>query len=153
MSKTPNPKANNRNVLVEYSESMKKLLKSKKYNSGLRPSEHKIGKDSFFANNQGAIPSNVLVSSNTQSSNNYLSYCKENNIELHPARMPIDIPIFFIKLLTDENDLIFDPFGGSNTTGEAAEILKRHWISVEDNNIYIEGSKGRFINGPITNNT
>jgi DNA modification methylase len=144
MSKSPNPKADNRKVLIEYSDSMKKLIKSKKYNSGKRPSEHNIGEESFLINNNGAIPSNVLVSSNTQSTNNYLLHCKQNNIELHPARMPIDIPVFFIKLLTDENDIVLDPFGGSNTTGEAAEMLNRKWVSVELNPEYIKGSKGRF---------
>lgn len=145
MSRTPYPKANNKNVLIEYSESMKKLIKTKKYNGGIRPSEHNIGTKSFLKNNKGAIPSNVLVSSNTQSNNKYLNYCKENNIELHPARMPIDIPNFFIKMLTDENDIVLDPFGGSNTTGEAAETLNRKWISIEIMDNYINGSKGRFI--------
>src|SRR5580658_2658551 len=42
MSKSPNPKADNRNVLVEYSNSMKKLLRTQNYNAGLRPSQHKI---------------------------------------------------------------------------------------------------------------
>lgn len=144
MSKTPKPKADNRKVLVEYSESMKKLLKNQKYNSGIRPSEHNIGEESFLKNNEGAIASNVLVSSNTQSFNGYLSYCRERKIDLHPARMPIDIPVFFIKMLTDENDLILDPFGGSNTTGEAAEKLNRNWLAVELNEHYIQGSKGRF---------
>lgn len=144
MSKSSKPKADNRKVLIEYSESMKKLIKNKKYNSGKRPSQHNIGSTSFLNDNSGAIPSNVLVSSNTQSSNSYLKFCKENDIELHPARMPIDIPEFFIKFLTDENDLVFDPFGGSNTTGEAAESLNRKWIAVELNDEYIKGSKGRF---------
>lgn len=146
MSKSPTPKADNRKVLLEYSDSMKKLIKSKKYNSGKRPSEHSIGKESFLKDNDGAIPSNVLVSSNTESTNKYLSYCKANKLELHPARMPIDIPVFFIKLLTSEGDIVLDPFGGSNTTGEAAEGLKRRWISVELNEDYIRGSQGRFLN-------
>lgn len=146
MSKSPNPKADNRKVLLEYSDSMKKLIKNKKYNAGKRPSEHSIGKESFLTNNNGAIPSNVLVSSNTESTNKYLAYCKANKIELHPARMPIDIPNFFIKLLTGEGDIVLDPFGGSNTTGEAAEELRRKWVAVELNEDYINGSKGRFLN-------
>ena len=144
LSKTPNPKANNRNILEDYSESMKKLLKSKKYNSGKRPSEHLIGEKSFLKDNNGAIPSNVLIGANTISTSKYIEYCKENDIELHPARMPDFIPNFFIKFLTDPNDLVFDPFGGSNTTGLAADKLNRKWISIEINNSYIEGYKWRF---------
>lgn len=145
MSRSATPKADNRKVLAEYSESMKKLLKNQTYNSGLRPSEHNIGEHSFLKDNRGAIPSNVLVSSNTQSSNDYLTYCKSKKIELHPARMPADIPIFFIKMLTEQGDIVLDPFAGSNTTGEVAEKLHRRWLTVEPNENYIEGSKGRFL--------
>jgi site-specific DNA-methyltransferase (cytosine-N4-specific) len=58
--------------------------------------------------------------------------------------MPIALPEFFIKFLTTPRNLVLDPFGGSNTTGAAAERLKRRWISVEDNEAYIQGSRGRF---------
>lgn len=145
LSKTPYPKADNKKVLQEYSKSMKKLLKDQKYNAGQRPSEHTINETSFLKTNEGSIPSNVLVSSNTSSNTNYQQYCRENNIPLHPARMPKEIPEFFIKMLTDEGDLVLDPFGGSNTTGSVAEELKRKWISTEINTEYINGSKGRFI--------
>jgi site-specific DNA-methyltransferase (cytosine-N4-specific) len=59
--------------------------------------------------------------------------------------MPIGLAGFFIQFLTDENDLVLDPFAGSNTTGQAAEALGRRWIAVEPNADYIEGSKGRFV--------
>ncbi len=144
MGKNEKPKANNRNVLKEYSSSMKKLLKNQKYNSGLRPSEHFIGDKSFLKNNNGAIPSNVLISANTTSNSSYQKYCKKNGYQLHPARMPADIPFFFIKFLTEPGDLILDPFAGSNTTGSVAEELNRNWIAIEPNEEYIEGSKGRF---------
>ena len=144
MSKTPYPKADNRKILEEYSRSMKNLLKSKKYNSGKRPSEHVIGDTSFLVNNNGAIPSNVLVSANTYSNTNYQNYCRDQNLIPHPARMPLDIPNFFINFLTEQGDLVLDPFGGSNTTGESAEKLNRRWISIETVQSYINGSKGRF---------
>jgi DNA modification methylase len=146
LSNTDNPKANNKNVLQEYSNRMKKLLNEQNYNSGRRPSEHVINDKSFLTNNGGAIPSNVLISSNTDSNSNYLNYCKKLGIIPHPARMPLDLPEFFIRFLTDEGDIVFDPFGGSNTTGEAAQILKRKWVSLEINPEYIAGSKGRFEN-------
>ncbi|MEQ8909645.1 MAG: site-specific DNA-methyltransferase [Vicingaceae bacterium] len=144
MSKTPFPKADNRKVLTEYSDSMKKLLKSKKYNAGNRPSEHNIGEKSFLANNKGAIPSNVITAANTQSNTQYQKYCKINNLELHPARMPDYLVDFFVKFLTDEDDIVLDPFGGSNTTGSVAERLNRNWLSIEANDEYIKGSVGRF---------
>lgn len=59
MSPNERPKADNRNVLREYSPSMKRLIKSGKYNAGLRPSAHNIGAESFKTDNKGAIPPNV----------------------------------------------------------------------------------------------
>lgn len=144
MSKTSAPKANNKNILEDYSNSMKRLLKTKKYNAGLRPSEHNIGEKSFLKDNGGAIPSNVIISSNTSSSSPYLKYCKEAEITPHPARMSKFIVEFFIKFLTEKNDLILDPFAGSNTTGEVSESLKRKWISVEIDKQYIDGSRIKF---------
>ena len=145
LSKTPNPKADNRRVLTEYSQQMKKLIKKQSYNSGKRPSEHNIGKESFSVDNGGAIPGNVIISANTSAKGKYFSYCKENGLQIHPARMSRDIPAFFIKFLTDENDLVLDPFSGSNITGSTAESLGRNWMSIEVMQEYAEGSKGRFI--------
>lgn len=145
LSKTVNPKADNRQVLTQYSKQMKKLIEKKEYNSGKRPSEHVIGNNSFSIDNGGAIPGNVIISANTVSKGEYFSYCKANNLEMHPARMTRDIPEFFIKFLTQEGDLVIDPFAGSNMTGSLAEQLKRRWMSVEINKEYAEGSKGRFL--------
>ena len=144
MSKGDEPKANNRNVLTEYSSAMKSLLERQTYNNGARPSNHNIGEKSFNKNNNGAIPSNVLTFSNTRSRSDYLTYCRENSIDVHPARMPIEIPEFFIKFLTDEGDRVLDPFSGSNTTGAAAENNNRNWIAIEKEATYVDGSRGRF---------
>jgi site-specific DNA-methyltransferase (cytosine-N4-specific) len=138
------PKANNRRILQGYSPSMLRLLETKKYNSGKRPSEHHIGKKSFLANNKGAIPANVLTISNTISSDKYRAYCEKNEFPIHPARMPSSLAEFFIKFLTNKNDLVLDPFGGSNTTGAMAEQLKRRWVSIEPSKDFIQGSRGRF---------
>lgn len=144
MSRTSRPKADNRKVLTEYSPSMRKLLKSKKYNAGRRPSQHMIGEKSFLVDNGGAIPPNVLTVTNTVSTDDYRAYCQARDLHLHPARMPLELAEFFIKFLTDEDDLVLDPFGGSNTTGAAAETLGRRWITLEPEMEYVEGSKGRF---------
>ncbi len=143
-SKSERPKADNRRVLKEYSQSMVKLLAVQKYNAGKRPSEHAIGKTSFLTNNRGSIPSNVLTIANTGSNDEYQKYCRAKKVKIHPARMPTKLAEFFIKFLTEENDLILDPFAGSNVTGATAEKLKRKWISVEPNEDYIVGSRGRL---------
>lgn len=59
--------------------------------------------------------------------------------------MPSEIVEFFVKFLTEPDDLVLDPFAGSNTTGAVAEKLERHWVSIEKEKEYILGSRGRFI--------
>ena len=129
MSRTDRPHANNREVLTEYSDSMKELLAKQKYNAGKRPSQHKVGAKSFLKNNAGAIPSNVITMANTHSNSEYQEYCRKHKLQPHPARMPPGLAEFFIKFLTKPKMLVLDPFGGSNTTGAAAEKLGRRWIA------------------------
>ena len=65
-------------------------------------------------------------------------------MQRHPARMQIGLTEYFIRFLTHENDIVFDPFSGSNTTGMVAEVLKRRWVRCEKNLDYIKGSLIRF---------
>lgn len=144
MSPSEKPHADNRKVLKPYSKAMLQLLETGKYNAGRRPSEHHIGAKSFLRDNAGAIPSNVLTFSNTTANDPYLRYCREHDLSPHPARMPPGLPEFFIRFLTKARGLVLDPFAGSNTTGAAAEGLKRRWVSIEANRDYAEASRGRF---------
>lgn len=148
-----NTKADNRRVLKMYSDSMENLLKNG-YQTGLRPSNHDIG-DGFLEDQGGAIPPNLLgfagsdeneelegspfellfpnliAFSNTASNTRYLRKCREYGIKPHSARYPVTVPAFFIQFLTEDEDTVFDPFAGSNATGEAAERLQRNWISCD----------------------
>ena len=65
----------------------------------------------------GLIPVNVIAASNTSSNNQYLRLCREHGIAPHPARFPRALPEFVIGLCTDEDDVVLDPFAGSNMTG------------------------------------
>jgi site-specific DNA-methyltransferase (cytosine-N4-specific) len=68
----------------------------------------------------------------------------------HPARFPHGLPEFFIRFLTDEDDLVIDPFAGSNVTGEVAENLGRHWRAFELSEEYLRASQFRFQRGSET---
>jgi DNA modification methylase len=147
LSKSPYPKADNRNVLAPYSTSMRNLLEQG-YNAGRRPSGHHIS--SKFQHDQGgSIPPNLLVIANTDSNSHYLRSCRELHISPHPARYPVELPMFFIRLLTNEGDLVLDPFAGSNATGRAAENAGRRWISFEREEAYVKGSMLRFPDLPL----
>ena len=144
-SKTPFPKSDVTKVLAPYSDRMNKLIENaeKFYTPKERPSGHDISAG-FGKNNGGAIPSNLLPISNTESTSAYLKLCKELGIKAHPARFPAKLPDFFIKMLTDPDDVVLDIFSGSNTTGFVAESLGRRWISFEESLEYVASSSLRF---------
>mgnify|MGYP000707655894 CR=1 FL=1 len=158
-SKTPTPKASNLDVLKEYSKSMKSVLDKKKYNSGIRPSGHKVGEKSFLKNHGGSISPSFLdfsqkylfdvynssISlSNSGHQKDYQAHCDAFAIKRHPARMQSTLVDFFIHFLTEEDDLVMDIFAGSNTTGWRSEELNRKWIGIERDWEYGIGSVGRF---------
>ncbi len=64
----------------------------------------------------------------------------------HSAAFPIDLPKWFIKLFTESNGLVLDPFLGSGTTALAAIELGRNYTGIDINPDYVELSKER-ING------
>lgn len=142
LSKTPWPKADNRRILQPYSDSMRYLLKNG-YQAKKRPSGHDIS-DRFSRDNGAAIPSNLLAIPNTESNGYYQRYCRDNEITPHPARFPSELPEFFVRLTTDDNDMVVDPFAGSCVTGEVCERLDRRWVCVELSEEYLRGALGRF---------
>lgn len=145
LSKTPWPKASNRRVLVPYSDAMQNLLKVG-YKARLRPSGHNIS-EKFNTDNGAAIPPNLIAIAHTESNSAYMRYCTERGIKAHPARFPVDLPEYFVRMLTDAGDVVVDPFGGSCVTGEACEKLGRTWICCELVEDYLRGAAGRFQQG------
>jgi site-specific DNA-methyltransferase (cytosine-N4-specific) len=152
LSKTPWPKANNRRVLKPYSADMIRLNK-RGVRATVRPSGHNITSDFTKLDAGGSIPGNVLEEplpddllrfGNNAANDTYSKRCKEAGLKIHPARFPSTLPDFFLRLLTDEGDVVVDPFGGSNTTGMVSEGLRRRWLIADDVEEYLEASKFRF---------
>ena len=142
LSKTEWPKANVSNVLAPYSERMKVLLRDAKKISTPkpRPSGHDISEASR-KDNGGAIPSNLLQIPNCESNGTYQRLCKEVWTPSPTRRsFPTRLPEFFIKFLTDPNDMVLNIFGGSGTTGEATELLQRRWRAIDLDPAYVEAS-------------
>jgi len=59
----------------------------------------------------------------------YLS--TECNNKNHSAAFPRELPEWFIRLFTQENDTVLDPFMGSGTTVKVANKMKRNAIGIE----------------------
>ena len=68
---------------------------------------------------------------------------RDNTIR-HPAPFNKELPIYFIKLLTDEGDTVLDVFSGIGTTGLGCNELNRQYIGIELNEKYAEFSKKRL---------
>jgi DNA modification methylase len=152
LSKTPHPKANNRNVLRTYSADMIRLNKRKPRET-TRPGGYIIKESFADLTTGGSIPPNVIEEDaaedmlrfgNNAANDRYTLKCKEAGVKIHPARFPAALPDFFIRLLTDRDDIVLDPFAGSNTLGMVAEKLCRRWVAIEMEEDYLRASKFRF---------
>ncbi len=73
-----------------------------------------------------AYPTNVL---------HLATECSNKN---HSAAFPEELPEWFIKLFTKENDIVLDPFMGSGTTLFVANRMKRHSIGIDTVQEYYE---------------
>lgn len=62
----------------------------------------------------------------------------------HSAAFPVELPEWFIKLFTNADGLILDPFMGSGTTALAAVQLGRNFVGVDINAEYITLAQDRI---------
>ncbi len=86
-----------------------------------------FGRDiSKWVGKQTVLPSNVIS----------LALVGKN--QGHPAVFPVDLPLFFIKLLCPEDGLVVDPFGGSGTTGLASLSVGRQCVLIDNNSEYCQ---------------
>ena len=67
----------------------------------------------------------------------------------HPTQKPVSLLSEMVKLLSNENDTVFDPFMGSGSTGVAAIINNRYFIGSEICDEYYNITQARLEN--ITN--
>ena len=67
--------------------------------------------------------------------------CSNKN---HSAAFPRELPEWFVKLFTRENDTVLDPFMGSGTTIEVANKMHRNAIGIEIVPEYYDAVRNRF---------
>lgn len=81
--------------------------------------------------------------------NNVLHMATECSNRNHSAVFPMDLPSWFIKLFTEQNDIVLDPFIGSGTTAVAAIQLGRKYVGIDTESEYIEISRERIADTQI----
>ena len=91
-----------------------------------------------------------FVLNNERYKDNIWDIAIAQNKTSHPAVFPEQIANDHIISWSNENDLVFDPFVGSGTTGRMAVLNNRHFIGIDISDKYCELSKERIEN--IINN-
>jgi DNA modification methylase len=75
---------------------------------------------------------------------NVLHMATECYNQQHSATFPVALPEWFIKLFTEENDLVLDPFNGSGTSCVAAKRLQRHYLGIDTSGDYCQIASDRL---------
>jgi len=68
----------------------------------------------------------------------------DNKRALHPTQKPEKLLEIIIEASSEEGDTILDPFFGTGTTGVVAKKLKRKWIGIEINPVYVAAARKRI---------
>ena len=71
-------------------------------------------------NVKGSLPHNVVITPS-----------ESNPSVLHPAPFHVDLADWFVRIGSEEGDVVLDPFAGSSTTGVAALKNNRKYIGID----------------------
>jgi len=139
--------SSNQRVLEPHSEKHLKFVR----NGGTK--KHAVHGDgayikrvgSYGKETAGKIPTNVFnISNYCKSGREVSAYARTLGISPHGAKMPLPLAEKLVRFLSREGDLIVDLFGGTLTTGHAAELHNRRWLCTDMMWEYIRSSFVRF---------
>ncbi len=101
--------------------------------------------ETFQLKSIGDMVRNSIITTNSSSTRELRNRCLQKGLELnHHGTFPVEIPLYYISLLSRPDDLVFDPYTGTSVTGEAAVQLNRHFTGVDINAGFIRSSEIRL---------
>lgn len=142
-----NVRSNNQRVLQPHSDAHLKLIASggESRNASYGDGSNRLKTGSFGNATAGKIPRNVLQYGHRCGRQTPArDAARQAGLPVHGAAMPFQIADFFVKFLTEKNDLVVDPFSGYFTTAEAAEENECRWIGTDINYEYPYAGSFRF---------
>ena len=96
----------------------------------------------FFRKGKGIKINNCGTSDILRVANNKSKDESGNN--LHDTEKPIELMKTLIENLSQEGNIVIDPFMGIGSTGIAAKQLNRKFIGIEIDNQYFDLAKDRI---------
>lgn len=144
-------KADNRRVLEPHTERHLKLIAAggERREASYSDGAYRLKPGSYGAPTVGRIPRNVLMRGHRCAYGiQYNRAAQALGLPVHGAGQPLSIADFLIRFLTEEQDLVVDPFSGRQMVGLAAELLNRAWMCGEMMLQYIRGGAELFRDRP-----
>jgi DNA modification methylase len=144
-------RSNNQRVLEPHSKQHTALMQSggEKAARSNGDASQRIKVGAFSLETQGRIPRNLqTIPHNCVDQARYKQHAQRVGLPTHGAAMPLALARKLVGFLSEEDDLVVDPFGGSFTTPKACEQLRRRWISADLMGEYVAGSASRFEDAP-----
>lgn len=140
-------RSNNQRVLQTHTERHLRLIEKggETRSSSFSDGAYNVHPGRFGKPTEGRIPRNVLTFGHScADQREYKKNARSLGLPAHGAPMPLSLASFLVEFLSEPEDLVVDPFGGSFTTAKAAERLGRRWLSSEVMLEYVIGGATRF---------
>jgi DNA modification methylase len=140
-------RSNNQRVLEPHTEKHLALMRSggEKTSRVNGDGSQRVRVGSYGTETAGRIPRNLMTfPHNCKDQVQYKANAKKLGLPTHGAAMPLALASRLVEFLTEKDDLVVDPFGGSFTTAKACELLGRRWISTDLMGEYVAGGASRF---------
>lgn len=139
-------RSDNRRVLQPHTEQHQRLIdRGGERRRGIYgDGANRIYPGSFGTPTAGRIPRNVqTIPHRCRSQDELRALARAEGLPMHGATMPLKLAKFLVEFLSEEGDLVVDPFGGWFAVPAACEEGGRRWAATELMGEYARGGSLR----------